>query len=108
MRKQASILLCLLVLMITLTGCLGQGEDKQTQEEIDEELIIEIQETDTDKEQEELKEYYEELDEQREDDLAELNELLNGGEATLEDCEKFEDAEIKKVCATSVGMLGEN
>jgi len=92
--------------MITLTGCLGQ-DDQQTQEEVDEELIIETQETDTAKEQEELKEYYKELDEQREKDLAELNELLNGGEATLEDCEKFEDAEIKEVCVTSVGMLEE-
>lgn len=106
MRKQASILLCLLALMITLTGCLGQ--DQQTQEEVDEELITETQETDTDKEQEELKEYYEELDEQREKDLAELNELLGGGEATLEDCEKFEDAEIKDICVTGVRMLGEN
>ena len=92
-----------------MTGCLGQTDSTQEeQEEVDEELIIEIQETDTDKEQEELKEYYEELDEQREEDLAELNELLNGGEATLADCEKFEDAEIKDICVTSVGMLSEN
>lgn len=96
--------------MITLTGCLGQDKDQQTQEEVEgtnEELILEVQETDMDKEQEELKEHYEELDEQREDDLSELNELLGGGEATLKDCEKFEDAEIKNVCITGVEILGE-
>jgi uncharacterized protein involved in exopolysaccharide biosynthesis len=82
--------------MITLTGCLGQ--DQQTQEEVDEELIIEVQETDTDKEQEELKEYYEELDEQREEDRKNLEEATKGRELTREDCDIVKDPEYKEHC----------
>ena len=97
MRKQASILLCLLILMITLTGCLGKDKDQQTQEEVDrtdEELILEVEKV----EKAEIDKMNEEINEQREEDRKNLEEATKGREVTAEDCDIVIDPEYKEHC----------
>lgn len=77
--------------MITLTGCLGQDQDQQTQEEVGEELILEVEKT-------EIDEMNEEINEQREEDKENLEEATKGRELTTEDCDIVKDPEYKENC----------